>query len=351
MGTDFIPVHRPSIKELAVATWKIMINMNNTIAILALRNIKGVGSVAIKKLWQQDVFDGRNYYEIIENASKILKKNISDHEQEVNVEFAKNTIALNAEDDIKLIDLSNDKYPSQLKITKGPPSIIFYKGNIERVRKTVGIIGTREPNSKSLEIAKRIGQHFTEHGYSICNGLALGIDEACIKNEFSIHSNVVGVVAGGLNYNKTKTLLKSTAQMAEQVLENGGLVMSEYTCNTKEDTFKVVDSCELQAWMSHGLILIQSKASGGSKYTLKAFAELNRPLGIINLPEMEMDPTFEANTMLLKNTRIALSEITGLKSDKVLIEKCISISQKGDYMVFENALKNSINKTIRYWYI
>ena len=198
--------------------------MNNTIAILALRNIKGVGAVAIKKLWQQDIFDEGNYYEIIESACKILKKNITDQEQEENVEFAKHIIAMNSEDNIKLMDISDHRYPSQLRVTKGPPSIIYYKGNIERVNKAIGIIGTREPNPKSLVIARRIGQHFTEHGYSICNGLAIGIDEACVKNDASIHSNVVGVVAGGLNYNKTKTLLKSTAILAEQVLENGGLV-------------------------------------------------------------------------------------------------------------------------------
>jgi DNA processing protein len=344
MEIDFIPVHRPSIEEQAVATWKTMINMNNTIAILALRNIKGVGAVAIKKLWQQDVFHGGNYYEIIENACKILKKNIGDEEQEENVEFAKQTIAMNAEDDIKLMDLSNDKYPSQLKVTKGPPSIIYYKGSIEKANKTVGIIGTREPNAKSLEIAKRIGQHFTEHGYSICNGLAIGIDEASIKNDFGIHSNVVGVVAGGLNYNKTKTLLKSTAQIAEQVLENGGLVLSEYSCNTKEDTFKVIDSCALQAWMSHGLILVQSKADGGSKYTLKGFAELNRPLGVISLPNMESDIAFEANNLIINNTKKALCDITGLKSDKIHIEKCYSISQKSDYLVFENAIRNVLGQ-------
>jgi len=317
--------------------------MNNTISILALRHIKGVGAVAIKKLWQQNVFDGNNYYEIIETATRILKKNLSDEEMEEVIEMAKETISKNAEDDIKVIDISHDRYPSQLKAIKGPPSILFYKGNIEKASKTVGIIGTREPSLKSVEIAKRIGQYFSENGYSICNGLALGIDEASIRNDFSLHSNIVGVVAGGLNYNKTKTLLKSTAQMADQVLENGGFIMSEYTSGTKEDTFKVIDSCALQAWMSHGLILIQSKVNGGSKYTLGAFAELNRPLAVINLPEMDLDPTFGANSLLIKNTKMGLAEITGLKYDKVQIEKCISISNKEDYKIFESTLKKSID--------
>ncbi len=318
--------------------------MNNTIAILALRSVRGIAEVSIKKLWQQGIFDNRNYYEIIEDANRLLKKNITDNEQEEFVNIAKQTIEENQEEEINLLDLSNANYPMQLKSIKAPPSVIYYKGNIDKANKTIGVIGTREPNETSIEIAKRIGIYFSNEGFSICNGLAQGIDEASIKNDFSIHSNVVGVVAGGLNYNKTKTLLKSTAQMAEQVLESGGLVLSEYPCNTKEDTFKVVDSCALQAGLSNGLILIQSKAAGGSKYTLKVYAELNRPLGIIVLPGMELDPLFEANTKIIQNTKSGLAEITGLKPDKIKIEKCYSISQKSDYAVFENAVLSKINK-------
>lgn len=40
----------------------------------------------------------------------------------------------------------------------------------------------------------------------------------------------------------------------------------------------------IQAGLSHGLILVQSKIDGGSKYTLAKFAKLGRPIGVIHFP-------------------------------------------------------------------
>ena len=59
---------------------------------------------------------------------------------------------------------------------------------------------------------------------------------------------------------------------------------------------------------------------------------------------MESDPLYEANTKIIQNTKSGLAEITGLKPDKIKIEKCYGISQKSDYAIFENAVLNTINK-------
>ncbi|MBP7808638.1 MAG: DNA-processing protein DprA [Bacteroidia bacterium] len=313
---------------------------NNLIAILALRQVKGAGEVAIKKLWLNGVFDNQSHYQIIEKALVILKKKISDEEIEEYVGLSKDTISKSHDNDVKLVDLSDSKYPKTLSEIKDPPSVLFYKGNLAAAQKSLGIIGTREADSIAIEIAKRLGAYFHEKGYSICNGLAIGVDEASITGEKGLHSNVVGVLAGGLNYNKTKTLLASTALMAEKVLENGGLILSEYECGLKEDTFKVIDSCRIQAGLSKGLILVQSKIDGGSKYTLKAFSLLNRPLGVINLNKSGTDLLFEANSIILNDTIAGLAKITGLKPDKILIDNAISISKKDDYQRFEKAISS-----------
>jgi len=256
-------------------------NKNDIIATLAMRKIKGVGAVAIKNLWQKGLFQNLSYYETIEKSLKNLNKEVSDEEIEEYIKEAQQIISDSANEDIKLLHLADAYYPAQLAELKDPPSILFYKGKIDILSKVIGIIGTREPDTVGLEISKRIASHFHDKGYAICNGLAIGIDEASIRKEGNIFSNVIGVLAGGLNYNQSKTLLKTTAMLAEQVLDAGGLLLSEYESHIKEDTFKVIKSCRLQAGLSHGLVLVQSKLDGGSRYTLEAYCSLNRPLGVV----------------------------------------------------------------------
>ncbi len=327
---------------------KIMVDINNTIAILALRGVKGIGSAAIKKLLQQGLFSGESYYDIFEKGILNLKKIISDHEVEELIQEAKFQLENCNSYGISIVDIASEKFPNQLIGLNSPPSVLYYKGNLDRTRNTIGIIGTREPNEKCKEIAKRIGTHFTEKGYSICNGLAVGIDEASIENNNGIHSGVVGVVAGGLNFNETRTLLKSTAIMAERVLESGGLIVSEFPMGIKEDTYKVVDSCAIQAGLSNGLILIQSKIDGGSKYTLKTYAELERPFGVLSIPEIANDSSLEANKLILSNSIEGISRITDLKPEKVKLGICIPISKKSDYDIFEEAVRKNTESENQY---
>lgn len=311
---------------------------NNLIAILALRSVKGVGAAAIKKLWQHGIFDDRGVYLVVENGLQLLGKNVTDKEVDIHINDAKELIHKTGDEDVKMVELSSAKYPQQLREMKTPPSVLFYKGKLERANNPIGIIGTREPSDKAVEIAKRISSHFSSAGYSICNGLALGIDSATVDSGIGIRSNVVGVVAGGLNYNRQKTLLKTTAKLADEVLESGGLIISEYQCGEKEDTYKVVDSCYVQAGLSNGLILIQSKADGGSKFALKTYAEFKRPLGIVNIAVMDSDPSFEANMLLMQNFKSGLSRITGVKAEKILAQP-ILIGQKADYGKMEEAMR------------
>ena len=315
---------------------------NDIIATLALKQIKGIGAVAIKGLWQKGLFQNEIFYKTIENCLTSLNKEVSDREIEVLTNHAQEIIFSSSNCDIKMLHLADADYPHQLTELKDPPSVLFYKGNLLKTKNVLGIIGTREPEVTALEVSKRIASYFHEKGYFICNGLALGIDEGCIRQENGILKNVIGVLAGGLNYNENKTLLKTTALLAEKVLEAGGLLISEFENNVKEDTFKVIKSCRLQAGLAHGLILVQSKLNGGSKYALEAFCSMNRVLGIVSIPNKNDSPLYEANNAIIHNHREGLSKMTGLKPNKIVLSKICAISSKNDYLVFENDITTSL---------
>ncbi len=316
-----------------------MNNTNQNIGILTLLSLKGIGQAFIKKHVVQDYFNGNTISEI---KQVLLKGNKTFSENELNstVDEAKETIENCEEFGITVMNQFETAYPKNILALRDSPAILFLKGNLNLLNNiSVGLIGTRKPNSNGLRITERISAHYHEKNWNLCNGLAEGIDMASVINRGKCYDKVIGVLAGGLNFKDKKTLLKSTASNAERVLDAGGLLISEESLNKKEDTFTVVKSCRIQAGISNGLILVQSSIDGGSKYTLKSFAELGRPLAVINpLSGDYNEPSYEANKLIIEEKIKGIEKITELKTDKIKTKEIIVFSSKSDYMNFDSLI-------------
>lgn len=323
-----------------------MNRLNNIIGTIAISELKGIGPAFLKKHIVSETFSSNNY---IQSISEITSLNKKDFDQDTifnEVERAKEIIGKCKEENIKIIDFNSEDYPTQLKELKDPPAILYCKGNLELLyKRTIGIIGTREPNERGATITERIGSYFSKSDWVICNGLAEGIDSFAIKSTDSYHRNVLGVLAGGLNFNSQKTLLKKTAVNAELTIQNGGLVVSEYPPDKKEDTFSVVNSCRIQAGLSDGLILIQSSLSGGSKFALKTFCQTQRPIGVVKPIQADYDhPTYDGNKEIIERKKAGLAKFTELKEDKILTDTIFVIKSKEDYEQFGQTVLNNKRK-------
>ncbi|GAA4459953.1 hypothetical protein GCM10023093_01800 [Nemorincola caseinilytica] len=322
---------------------------NQTIGLIALSRLKGIGPAFIKKIATADLFSNSEIATEIESILSLSKKDIDKEEIYNGIENAKDILFRCKEDGIEIIPITDENYPLQLKAIKDPPPIIYCYGNLELLyRNTIGIIGTREPNENGIKISERVGQYFSANGWAICNGLAEGVDNYSIKTNEKVHSNVIGILAGGLNYNYKKTLLRKTAENAEQVLQNAGLLISEVPLDKKEDTFSVVKSCRIQAGISNGLLIVQSSLDGGSKYTTKAFCELPRPVAVINPIHGDIDlPSYNANKEIILASKDGLARFADTKLDKIQTDNIIIIKSKENYAEFEELMKKQFQNTYK----
>ncbi|RZL13913.1 MAG: hypothetical protein EOO96_31330, partial [Pedobacter sp.] len=84
------------------------------------------------------------------------------------------------------------------------------------------------------KIANKIGLYFSEH-WSVCSSLLEGIGKNAVNVNNEILPNVIGVLSGGLNYDSTTS--STTQYLAGKVLQNNGLLISEFEPNKKEDQF------------------------------------------------------------------------------------------------------------------
>jgi DNA processing protein len=316
---------------------------NNIIGLIALSELRGIGPAFIKKAVSKRFFNTTDTIDAIKEITTINNKPFEEKIIYEAVERAKKIVSKCKEEDISIIEVTSKYYPILLKEIKDPPAVIYCKGNLDLLyNKTVCIIGTREPNENGAKIAERIGSFYSKSDWAICNGLAEGIDNFSIQSNEKIHNKIIGILAGGLNFNNKKTLLKKTTENAQKTLEHGGLLVSEMPPDKKEDTFTVVKSCRIQSGFSNGLILIQSSLLGGSRFTVKSFCETHRPIAVIHPVQSDFDlPSYNANREIILHYKNGLSKFTEIKEDKIQASKIFVLKSKENYIEFENLMINN----------
>lgn len=317
-----------------------MKNWNSAVGIIALSGLKGIGPAFCKKAVTANSFSSQSTLESIQRILSVNSKIFDDEIIQDAIRKASEVIARCSEEEISIVEATAKDYPSALKEIKDPPPVLYCKGNLQLLsHKTLCVIGTRKPNERGEKIAERIGAHFSNRDWVICNGLAEGIDSCSIMACGKIHGKVIGVLAGGLDFSKSKTLLKNTAANAEKLLSNGGLLVSENPPGKREDTFSVVKSCRIQAGLSQGLILVESSIGGGSRFTAKAFCETERPFAVAHPMQLDFElPAYSANKAIIEFMRKGLAMFTELKEDKIRTKTIFVIQSKDDYQVFESLI-------------
>jgi len=320
--------------------------------ILTLSQLKGIGATFIKKhigtikheshCWGQSTTE-----KSITKFLDLTNKKYSQLEIQDAIAQAEDILNECESNQISLISIAEDNYPENLLEIKDPPPVLFFIGDSSLLKlNSIAIIGTRKPNDNGKIIAERIGKYFAAKGWTICNGLADGIDTfSVLGQDNSCFAKVVGIVGSGLARSAFRSLPKQSIANIDHVLQNGGLILSEMPPFKKQDTFSVVKSCRIQAGIGIGLILVQSSLNGGSKFTVKAAVDLCRTLGIVYPIKSDINrDDYSANRKIIESGVRGLSEFVELKNDKNSNSKIVILSSKASYPEFESALdeKNQV---------
>lgn len=308
--------------------------------LLALSKIPGIADAFIKK--NISVFQSNNTDEIIEHLSNVNNK-ISRELILENIEWADKIIHRCQDLGITILPIYDSKYPSNLKVLSNPPAVLYLLGNISLLNKNiVSIIGTRKSTDLANSIANKVGAYFSKNN-ALCNGLVDGIDKHAVETGDTVYRNTIGVLSGGLNFRNTTS--RTTCQLAEKVINENGLLISEVEPDQKEDQYSGSKSSRIQAGLSSVLILIQSAIDGGSKYTIKTFSKLDRIIGYISFignEEYDSDIKFSANRTFDQMGLTGVAKMCEVKrSSSICIKKLIPIHSIQDYDIVIKELNSN----------
>lgn len=119
-------------------------------------------------------------------------------------------------------------------------------------------------------------------GYVIVSGLALGCDTAAHKGCLQAGGKTIAVVASGLNI----THPKYNKILQDEIVNNGGAIITEYPFGIKANPTRLVKRCKLQIGLSQEVIVAQSSPESGTMYAVQ-FAK--KYLGSKNIYAVEYD--------------------------------------------------------------
>lgn len=253
---------------------------------------------------------------------ELLKVDGIGEETVTNIIEAKNEKILNyhikymEENNIDIIHICEKSYPQALKQIYDAPVSLYIRGNKEILNgKNIGIVGCRECTDYGKKAAKYFAYNLSkEKSVNIVSGLAKGVDsyahwgsvganiecentKNCGKKQEScgkINNNCgkINDDCGKLKNDCGKTIAvlgngldmiypKENIELANEIIRNGGAIISEYPCGTKPDKMNFPARNRIISGLSKGIIVIEAKEKSGTLITVDFALEQGRDVFVV----------------------------------------------------------------------
>lgn len=302
--------------------------------ILLLQSLKGFGNAAIRTVIAETA-QYNQYCE--EDLYKVLLKLCKSHKIRAQLP-TRDEVSFAADNADRIIKLSealgihifsclDEKFPYKLLSTvseKGKPDVpvlVHCLGNLDILEKsTLAIIGTRNPNEAGIKAADFFASEFASHGVNIISGLAIGCDSIAHEAALSVNGTTTAVLAGGLD----NIYPKENRGLADRILNNGGLLISENPVFTQTNKYNLVARDRIQAALGDGTLVIQTSVNGGTMHAANATLAAGKPLFVVDYKDSTAD-VVQGNLLLKGQGAIGLSSLQWKENPEFFIGKLSSL--------------------------
>ncbi|WP_210487316.1 DNA-processing protein DprA [Rufibacter aurantiacus] len=215
-------------------------------------------------------------------------------------------MALSGENGIRIISRFDADYPKAFRLMEDMPLLVHVKGNLEVLNnQAVAILGKKEPSAFTRKEGPKVAQLVSREGFTIVSGLAAGCDSISHRAAVESHAPTIAVMAGGLH----DILPGENQNLSQRILEEGGLLLSEYAYGEKARRGTYIARGRLQTALSKGVIILETDLSGGTMESVRYAAKQKKKLGCLypSLVGGEYNEQFAGNQFLMnKNKAVKL---------------------------------------------
>ena len=199
---------------------------------------------------------------------------------------------------LSYVSIVDEAYPPLLKTIYDPPAVLFYRGSLDMLSRPfsmpalsstpepeaplpcLAVVGTRKPSGGAMLWTYKTVRPLAAAGVTIVSGLALGIDAQAHRG---------AVDEGGLSCAVLGTSIdniypKSNRPLAARILENGGVIISEYPPRTEFMRWHFPERNRIISGLCQAAIVVEAGKKSGALITADFALEQNREVWVAAQP-------------------------------------------------------------------
>lgn len=176
---------------------------------------------------------------------------------------------------IDSLTLDHALYPPLLRHIPDPPPVLYVWGNAEILTTDCfAIVGTRAHTEYGKRSAQDLARAMSRAGFTIVSGLALGIDSIAHITALEEKKPTIAVFGGGLN--KDRWYPPQNKRLAQRILDDGGLLISEQAPDVRAQIFTFPKRNRIISGISKGVLVVEGDIKSGTMVTAKCALDQGR---------------------------------------------------------------------------
>lgn len=176
-----------------------------------------------------------------------------------------------------LRQLTSDEYPVALREIPHPPDLLYARGSFPPPHTTLlAVVGSRDLSPYGREACESLIEGLAGYPISIVSGLALGADACAHQAALKAGLHTIAVPGSGLNDDALYP--RTNAPIAKQILEAGGLLLSEHPGNYRARSEDFPSRNRIMVGISKAVLVIEAGPRSGTLITARLTHEYNREL-------------------------------------------------------------------------
>lgn len=188
---------------------------------------------------------------------------------------------------IDILVHEDERYPELLRQIADPPYLLYCRGNVSLLTdsRSVSVVGTRKLSQAGKAAARQFAYDACVNGCNVVSGLANGADGFAHQGAVDAYFDYSERGLDTLKLGKTIAVLPSSIdeivpashkKLASQILESGGLIVSEYEPKMPIVNWHFVGRNRIIAGMSPATVVVEAPAGSGALITADFALENNR---------------------------------------------------------------------------
>lgn len=264
---------------------------------------------------------------------------------------------------IEINELTGSRLPERLSQLHTPPKKLFIAGNLEHIDEepAVAIVGSRKISPYGRQVTEKLAHELAAKGITIISGLALGVDSVAHRACLEAGGKTIAVLPTPL----TKIHPASHRQLAQQIVDSGGALVSEYAENDIITRANFVARNRIVAALADAVVITEAALKSGSLHTAHYALNLGREVlavpgnitsetseGTNNLIKQGATPVTSAEDVLfalgLESVGAKAKKPTGSnEQEQIILDLITSQTTDGNELLIKSGLEASVfNQTL-----